>query len=103
MLNNFLSTWGPGHGGVAFSLQNSFIHSAELMCVNKKRFIDEIWRGMFGSDNNLCAQALGVAPSQLLRFVHSEKSQPGPLFLSGLAVYCQNRGLDFWNYVYLAS
>lgn len=71
------------------------------MYINKKKFVDEIWNGTFGANNNQCAQALGVEPVQLLRFVYSEKSLAGPLFLGGLAIYCRNHGLDFWSYIFL--
>lgn len=73
------------------------------MYVNKKKFFDEIWRGTFGANNHQCATALGVDPAQLLRFVNTEEIQAGPLLLGGLAIYCSERGLDFWDYIFLPS
>lgn len=71
------------------------------MYVKKKKFVEDIWQGGFGGNNNQCAKALGIEATQLLRFVNTETSQAGPLLLGGLAVYCQQRGLDFWEYIFL--
>jgi hypothetical protein len=37
----------------------------------------------------------------LLRFIYSERTQTGPLFLCGLAICCHKHGLDFWSYIFL--
>lgn len=100
MLDNYLyealgNTLAPCGG----TFPASQIESSKLVYVKKKKFIDEIWHGTFGANNHQCAMALGVDPAQLLRFINSEV-QAGPLLLGGLAIYCNERGLDFWDYIY---
>lgn len=71
------------------------------MYVDKPKFIEDIWNGKFGGNNNQCAKALGVEAPQLHKFVNTEKAQAGPLLLGGLAVYCRQEGLEFWDFIIL--
>lgn len=78
-----------------------FVEGGEKMLIKKAKFVEEIWNGIFKGNNNQCAKALGIEPSQLLNFVTNAKAKAGAKMLGGFAVLCIQRNLDFWAFIIL--
>lgn len=71
------------------------------MLINKPKFIEEVWTGIFNGNNNKCAKALGMEPAQLHNFVTNEKARAGATMLGRFAVFCKLHNLDFDTFIIL--
>ncbi len=70
------------------------------MKVNKRKFRQEIFMGVFFGNYTRCAGALGLKIQHLHKFLTSD-SEAGADFLGNFAVYCEKRDINFWDFIIL--
>lgn len=70
------------------------------MYLNKEK-ISQLMNEKCDGNYNAFSRELGVNVAHLYRFLNTAESEAGPKLLGAVAKYCERRGLDYREYIFL--